>query len=116
MTKTVSTCDAYRILNPEPRPIQVLSINRPTRDYLAHFTKFSLSVSTMGTKMRLVKIPTAQVDKAIDTESDEFNTCFHTQLEAPHLSEPTESPTDLHHWLPLIASTQGFSLSSIPIF
>jgi len=69
----------------------------------------------MSSKLRLVKISSAHVNQSIDANSKDYNTGFHSEIEAPHLEEPEESPTDLCHWLPLIARTRGIPISSIPV-
>lgn len=51
----------------------------------------------------------------VSTNEQNYNSYFHTAVEAPHLSPPDERPYAYSTWLPLVASTQHIPLSSIQI-
>ncbi|KAH6724274.1 hypothetical protein BKA61DRAFT_535769 [Leptodontidium sp. MPI-SDFR-AT-0119] len=59
--------------------------------------------------MKLIKILSEQVD----TNPDAYNSNFHTEIEAPGLSVPSEVPQSLLRWLPLIARSQAIPATSI---
>ncbi|KAL2071930.1 hypothetical protein VTL71DRAFT_13165 [Oculimacula yallundae] len=61
--------------------------------------------------MRLVTIPSSDVD----LNPDSYNSNFHTLLDAPDLPVPDETPQAFSRWLPLIASSQNISSSTIQI-
>ncbi|KAH7342654.1 hypothetical protein BKA65DRAFT_552268 [Rhexocercosporidium sp. MPI-PUGE-AT-0058] len=59
--------------------------------------------------MKLVKISSEHVDSSPGA----YNSNFHTDIEAPNLPIPSESPQSFIRWLPLITRSQGMPTSSI---
>lgn len=61
--------------------------------------------------MRVTITSTADVE----ANPQDYNSSFHTALEAPGLVVPTEDPQTVSRWLPLIARSQGIAPSAIQI-
>ncbi|KAH7419380.1 hypothetical protein BKA64DRAFT_650670 [Cadophora sp. MPI-SDFR-AT-0126] len=59
--------------------------------------------------MKLVKIRSEDVD----SDPDAYNSNFHTELEAPGLPIPSETPQSFSRWLPLITRSQAIPPTSI---
>ena len=59
--------------------------------------------------MKIVKIRSEDVD----SNPDSYNSNFHTELEAPGLPIPSETPQSFLRWLPLITRSQTIPPTSI---
>lgn len=59
--------------------------------------------------MKIVKIRSEDVD----SNPDSYNSNFHTELEAPGLPIPSETPQSFLRWLPLITRSQAIPPTSI---
>ncbi|KAJ3494195.1 hypothetical protein NLG97_g4236 [Lecanicillium saksenae] len=63
--------------------------------------------------MRLVEIDYALVRADLDTGAPtNFNTCFHTEKDAPGFPVPTSRPYSFDKWLPLILESRGIDPSA----
>ncbi|PVH89552.1 hypothetical protein DL98DRAFT_579343 [Cadophora sp. DSE1049] len=59
--------------------------------------------------MKLVKIRSGDVD----SDPDAYNSTFHTEVEAPGLPIPSETPQSFIRWLPLVIRSQAIPSTSI---
>src|SRR6187402_742143 len=77
--------------------------NRPQQPGQCHLEQFDLE--RRRKRMKFVKIDS----QLVTLKEDNYNSNFHTELEAPGLPIPIETPQSFKRWLPLITRSQRIS-------